>query len=234
MKEGIAPPAVGRLITLVAVSRGEPVVTSGTVIVSRTSLLAVAVQLDADTFKRLDGVPVTVLYGLEDNSCIIRGRVKTLVAPDKVVIAPSGPPRMSERREFIRSDVELDVRVEEPPVQARNGEAFGDWLNELSTDPSAWRFMRTTVDLSGSGARLHYRLGLSKGSLVAVSILAPMKGGNRLLHLPSRVVRCRPSKEEEGLFELAVEFLPLPEEVSDILHHLVFEARARALGVTLE
>jgi len=233
MSEEIPRPIVGKLVTMVAVCQGAPVVASGTVLVSKRHLLAATTNLEGEAFRGLAGAPVTVLYGAGEFTMILRGRIDELVTPDRVVISTPDPPRFGERREYIRADIDVGVRVERAPAHAGDEKAVAEWLGSFVDDESSYSFSDTTVDLSGSGARFECSVLLKKGEYGALSLLLDEGRKPRLLHLALRTVRGRPAKDGEGTFELAVEFLQLSEDARDLLNHLVFESRARRLGLSL-
>lgn len=233
MSEEIPYPVPGKLLTVVAVCQGEPIVTFGNVLVCKPHLLATTVHLESEAFGRLANAPVTVVYGVKDHSVILRGRVNELVTPDRVLITTPEPPRYGERREFIRHDIELKVRVERAPPEVADEPGAVAWAATLADDPATYSFRTATVDLSGSGARFCYQIVLKKGEFGAASVLLPEDKEARLLHLPSRVVRGRaPGADPEAVPELALEFLALTEDVRDLLNHIVFEARALHLGLS--
>jgi c-di-GMP-binding flagellar brake protein YcgR len=234
MKEKLPRPGAGKLVTLIAVSRGEPIVTSGEVVLSKEALLALTVHLDAPLCARLEDAPATILYSDGDYSYILRGRVIECVAPDRLVISTPSRPRVGERREYIRADMTLSSRVEAAPTGMTGRGALEEWVDSFPSDPAVFRFRETTVDLSGSGCRLTSPVLVKKGDFVALSLLVlEGAGGSRLLHVPARVVRARPGRGEEGMMELALEFVSLSEAQRDLLNFLVFDARARELGMSV-
>lgn len=231
MTETLPGPAPDQLVTIVAVVGGEPIVTYGKVLVSKAALVASTVNLDPEVFLKLGEAPVTVLYGDEDYSYIWRGRVAECVKPDRIVVHTVGEPRVGERREFIRADMQMSVRVEEGPAAAGTPEERLEWILSKPADPSLFEFSTVTMDLSGSGARFPYALTVKKGSYACVSLSLPQGREPGLIHLSSKVVRCRPQPGEGAICELAVEFEDVSIEQRELLNFLVFEARAQQLGM---
>jgi hypothetical protein len=231
MSRALPQPPLDKRVTVLAIRGGEPLVTAAQVIIGKPHLLALSIA-SPDLLERFREAQVTILYCCGDDSLSLRGRVTGLVPPDRVLVATPNPPRLGERREFIRADLELPVRVEKAPASVGSDEALREWVDGLSRDPALFSFSPTTVDLSGSGARFAYRIFLRKGDLVAVSFLLPGGSAIPLFNLPARVVRARPSTTEEGTCELALEFKSCDEAACDNLNCLVFESRARQLGLS--
>lgn len=232
MSEPLPFPSVERVVTLIAISKSEPVVVQAKILVSKRHLLAAVVEGQDDSFfERLNDAPATVLYEEQELSLVLRGRISGRVRPDRLLISLSSEPKVGERREFIRADITLGVRVEALPAHVATEEAALEWVASFPSDPKLFSFLDTPVDLSGSGARFSATLLLKKGELAAVTLRLPPGQEPTMVHMLARIVRGRPAKGHEGLAELAVEFLNMPEKVRDRLHHLVFQARARVLGV---
>ena len=231
MTEKFSGPAPDQLVTVVAVVAGEPIVTYGKVLVSKSALVATTVNVSTEVFATLGDAPVTVLYGDGDYSYILRGRVSECVKPDRIVVYTVGEPRVGERREFIRADMEMAVRVEQAPASLSSPEERLEWVREQPLDPALFEFSTVTVDLSGSGARFQYSLNVKKASHACVSLSLPEGHQPALIHLLSRVVRCRPQPGEGAVAELAVEFEDVSGEQRELLNFLVFEARAKQLGM---
>ena len=231
MTETLPGPAPDQLVTVVAVVDGEPIVTYGKVLVSKSALVATTVNLDQDLFLKLGEAPVTILYGDEDYSYSWRGRVGECVKPDRIVVHTTGEPRVGERREFIRADMEMAVRVEQAPPALSDLDDKLEWIAGQPLDPGYFEFSTVTVDLSGSGARFPYALNVKKGAFACVSMSLPEGREPALIHLLSRVVRCRPQPGEGEIAELAVEFENVSGEQRELLNFLVFEARAKQLGM---
>jgi hypothetical protein len=232
VSEPLPFPSVERVVTLIAISKSEPVVVQAKILVSKRHLLAAVVEGQDDSFfERLNDAPATVLYEEQELSLVLRGRISGRVRPDRLLISLSSEPKVGERREFIRADITLGVRVEALPAHVATEEAALEWVASFPSDPKLFSFLDTPVDLSGSGARFSATLLLKKGELAAVTLRLPPGQEPTMVHMLARIVRGRPAKGHEGLAELAVEFLNMPEKVRDRLHHLVFQARARVLGV---
>jgi len=231
MTESNPGPKPEQLVTVVAVVGGEPIVTYGKVLVSKSALVATTVNLAPEVFLKLGDAPVTILYGDEDYSYSWRGQVAECVKPDRIVVHTVGEPRVGERREFIRADMEMAVRVEEAPASVAAPEDRLEWITGKPADPSVFDFSTVTMDLSGSGARFPYALNVKKGSYACVSLSLPEGREPALIHLASRIVRCRPQPGEGAIAELAVEFEDVSIEQRELLNFLVFEARAKQLGM---
>lgn len=223
-------PDAGKLVTVIAVKEGDTLVTYGKVLVSRPNLVAVAAHVEPDALPGFHDSPLTLLYTVGELSFILRGRVRECIKPDRLIVVPTAEPRVGERREFIRADLTIACRVE--PAQTDDEQLCREWVEGLSPDVTDYRFADTLVDLSGSGARFDYDVNTRKGDLVAVSFQPPDHMDAALMHLCARVIRCRPSRSESGLPELAIEFFAVPEDQRELLNFMVFQARAQQLGVT--
>lgn len=222
-------PAPGKLVTVIAVKEGDSLVTYGKVLVAKTHMVAVAAHVEPDLLMTLADSPVTVLYAADDLSYILRGRVRECIKPDRLLIETVGEPRVGERREYIRADIEMGVRVDAAGDSSL--EACQESAAELSQAPEDFVFSDTSIDLSGSGARFNYDLMVKKGTHVVVSLQLPEEMEPGVVHLCAKVIRCRPSKSAPETPELALEFVAVPEEHRELLNFVVFQARAQQLGV---
>ena len=226
-------PSVGKLVTVIAVDQGEPLVTYGTVLVARPEhLLDLAIKVDKSGMTRFKDSLLTVLYGDADFSLILRGRVSEIVAPDRVVMAIPDPPRIGERREFIRADMELGVWLQSLPEKITDDAGARDAVDELSRDPSHYRFRTVEVDLSGSGARFVFPADLKKDGFVAVAFELSSEQAEPMVLLPASTVRARPAKGTDASQEVALTFCSLTEGESDLLNFVVFQARTERLGIS--
>jgi hypothetical protein len=233
MTDNLTYPSEGKLVTVIAVDQGEPLVTYGTVLVVRpTHLLALHIKVEKAHLERYREAPVTVLYGDADYSLILRGRVSEIVSPDRIVISIPDPPRIGERREFIRADLELGVWLQALPEQITDEAAAREAVDELSRDPSDYNFRTVEVDLSGSGARFVFPVSLRKNGLVAVAFELSAEHAAPMVVLPAATVRARPAKDTDAAQEVALTFSELTEEESDLLNIVVFQARAIHLGLS--
>jgi len=232
MSEPLPLPSVGKLVTLIAVSNGEPVVTFGEVLVSKSNIVAIAANTDKIGLERLKDSPATIIYGGADNDMVLRGRVSEVVAPDRVLISTPAPPRPGERREYIRTDMTLGVRMENIPANSQEPEAMREWMEQLPLTAESLSFKSIEVDLSGSGARFTIDCGVKKKEQVCVSFLLEKEQPRPVLHLAASVVRSRPAKDGSSQCEVALTFSAMPEADRDLLNYVVFESRARQLGVS--
>ena len=233
MNDSLTYPAEGKLVTVIAVDKGEPLVTHGTVLVVRPNhLLALHIKVEKAHLDRYKKAPVTVLYGDADYSLILRGRVTETVSPDRIVIAIPDPPRIGERREFIRADLELGVWLQALPEQVSDEGAARTAVDELSRAPSDYSFRSVEVDLSGSGARFVFPVNLRKNGLVAVAFELSDDHAEPMVVLPASTVRARPAKGTDSAQEVALTFCELTEEESDLLNIVVFQSRAISLGIS--
>jgi len=224
-------PADGKTITMVAIAKGEPLVTYGKVLVSKSNLVALAVPVSGpEELKRFSDAPVTLLYASGELSYVLRGRVTELVQPDRVIVSTPGAPRIGERREYIRAQLDLPVRVEATPSGVTTEDELKEWVASQPCDASAFKLTDADVDLSGSGARFKYPTRVRKGDPLCVTFLVDWKGAPYIMNLQARTVRCRPAGEGDP--ELAVEFADMTEEQKEILNFVVFQARARNLGIS--
>jgi hypothetical protein len=233
MNDNLTYPTEGKLVTVIAVDQGEPLVTYGTVLVIRPNhLLALQIKVEKADLERYTKAPVTVLYGDADYSLILRGRVSEIVNPDRIVISIPDQPRIGERREFIRADLELGVWLQALPEQVTDEADAREAVDELSRDPSDYKFRNVEVDLSGSGARFVFPVNLRKNGMVAVAFELSDEYAEPMVVLPASTVRARPAKGTDASQEVALTFCELTEEESDLLNIVVFQARAIHLGIS--
>ncbi len=233
MNDSLAHPTEGKLVTVIAVDQGEPLVTYGTVLVIRPNhLLALQIKVDEADLERFKEAPATVLYGDADYSLILRGRVSEIVSPDRIVIAIPDSPRIGERREFIRADLELGVWLQALPERITDQESAREAVDELSRDPADYSFRSVEVDLSGSGARFVFPVNLRKDGLVAVAFELSSDHAEPMVVLPASTVRARPAKGTDAAQEVALTFCELSEGESDLLNFVVFQSRALLLGIS--
>lgn len=233
MNDSLTYPSEGKLVTVIAVDQGEPLVTYGTVLVVRPEhLLALAIKVEPSGLPRFKDSLVTVLYGDADFSLILRGRVSETVSPDRIVIAIPDPPRIGERREFIRADIELGVWLQALPDSIADESAARHAVDELSRSPADYRFRPVEVDLSGSGARFVFPANLKKNGFVAMAIELSSEQAEPMVLLPASTVRARPAKGTDDAQEVALTFCALNEGESDLLNFVVFQARAAHLGIS--
>jgi hypothetical protein len=228
----LSPPNLDKLVTIITMDKGEALVTHGTVLVSKQNLVAVAIAAADAILPRAKDNPATIIYGDGDLTFLLRGRVMEAIKPDRLVISTPQPPRIGERREFIRADISLDVRIEKAPDTVTTPEAARTWTEDFTTDDGAYCFQSSEVDLSGSGVRLNYPVtDLRKGDYAIFTCCFPDSVPQTLLHLPAVVVRAKPAQGIDEAMNLALTFLGLKETESDLLNVVVFEARTTQYGV---
>lgn len=222
-------PPENRLVTLIAVVEGEPTVVGSRVVLSRPNLTVVDAEgkgLDLASFR---GTPATLLYGDRDFTYVLRGRISEVINGKRLIVSTPHAPRPGERREFIRANVMLDVRVEAVPEGVQREADLSEYLSGLSRAPGDYRFHHQEVDLSGSGLRMGLSFNVKKAGYCLVSVLHSGQVAGQVIHLGARVVRCRPRDNDEFPFELAAEFVASELESTDTLINLVFAARAQEL-----
>lgn len=233
MNDSLTHPSVGKLVTVIAIDQGEPIVTYGTVLVVRPEhLIALAIKVEREQLERFREAPLTLLYGDADYSLILRGRVSETVSPDRIIVAIPDPPRIGERREFIRADLELGIWLQALPDQVADESAAREAVDELSRAPTDYAFRSVEVDLSGSGARFVFPVNLTKNGLAAVAFEFSAEHAEPMVLVPARIVRARPAKGTDAAQEVALTFCELSEGESDLLNSVVFQARAAHLGMS--
>ena len=222
-------PQAGKSVTVVIVNEGVPTVLLGKVLVCKEELLAIKIR---NKIESQNDLPVTLMYEYQEFSYQLRGRLTEWLDKDRFLVSLQTKPKRGERREFIRADMTLGVRVDEPVQEACNIESIASWIEGFSNDPDAYKWDIFPIDLSGSGARFPTQKVRAKGQFVAVSFLLPEDNDVRVIHVPASVIRVKPLKDGPTLFELAVEFSNVGEEERDLINFVVFEARARELELT--
>lgn len=223
---------VGKLVTIVSMYRDEVWVSSARTLLVKDDILAFKCSPAGDP-ESMASSAATVLFDTEGSTWVIRGRFTHWPTSDRCLLIPTGPIRPGERREFIRADIcGLPVQFTLHEDRNLSEQQIDDWQRSFSSDCSRWPTL--DIDLSASGARFIHRDPCAKGSVAMFSIcLAPSPDADSVLHLPSRVIRCRPTgpDPDDMRFDVAIEFMALPEASRDRLVHCVFAARASAIGL---
>ncbi|MBM4370855.1 MAG: PilZ domain-containing protein [Deltaproteobacteria bacterium] len=232
-EERVAVPEVDRLVTVIGVHGGQPLISHGQVVaVSPTSLVLRLPPQPEDAL--LEKAAITLMYTLGDISYTLRCSWGDRLPSDQVLLRMAGPPRRGERREFIRAELDLDAGIYPVPAHQANPEGVREMALGLRSDPRSTHLERLRVDLSGSGVRVPRKTPLEKDRSVIIvmelQVDAPGAGTGRVA-VPARVVRSRP--DGTGAFDIAFRFEALAPVEGDLIHAAVFAARMADLGATL-
>lgn len=192
-------PADGETITLLFEVDGVPI-TDVTVAnrVRDASMIVPRGDVGVDA-QIATGVPVTAIFVADRRLYRWPMRIEE-VLPSSYFLVSVSEPGIGERREFVRADVELTVRI-----TGDDAPAFDE---------------RVAVDVSASGLRLVRSLGFAVGSVVDVCLT---RDDGSTIAGRAQVVR-----GDAGA--LACEFVELATADENRLIGLVFEVRARELN----
>jgi len=223
-------PEIDRLVTIIGVHGGQPILAHGQVVaVSPTSLVVKVPPRPEDVL--LEKAVITLMYSVGDTSYTLRCSWGERLPADQLLLRMAGEPRRGERREFIRTEISLEAGIYVVPEHQATAEGAADYAADLRGDPSATKLRRGMVDLSGSGARIPADAPLKKDVLVVavieLEVDAPGDGGSRIV-VPSKVVRSKPAKD--GGQDIALHFIGLSTAEGDLVHAAVFAARMADLG----
>ena len=226
-------PEVDRLVTIIGVHGGQPLLSHGQVVaVSPTSLVVKVPARPEDAL--LEKAVITLMYSVGDTSYTLRCAWGERLPGDQLLLRMSGEPRRGERREFIRTEIALEAGIYPVPEHQATPEGAADYAADLRGDPGATRLRRGLVDLSGSGARIPADAPLKKDLLVVavieLEVDAPGETSSRIA-APARVVRSKPAKD--GGQDVALHFIGLSTAEGDLVHAAVFAARMADLSATI-
>jgi len=226
MNDGRPPvPEVDRLVTIIAVHAGHPLLSHGQVVaVSPTSLVVKLPPRPEEAL--LEKAVITLMYSVGDSSYTLRCSWGERLPAEQILLRMVGEPRLGERREFIRADLDLEAGLYPVPEHQTAPDAAADYAATLQCDPAATGLSRCLVDLSGSGVRIPRDAPLPKDSLVVVvlelDVDAPVDTSSRIA-VPARVVRSKKGRGEG--YEIALHFTGLSTEDGDMIHAAVFATR---------
>jgi len=155
------------------------------------------------------GTPATVLF-IRDGRLYRWPMLVEEVLPSTWLLSSTREPGEGERREFVRADVAMQVRLRVHPA-------------------GVWRQVSARVDLSASGFRVDALLPPLESELLDVELRSPEGGGT--VAATARVVRSVPS--EAGGVNLACAFVELDSAAESRVADLVFAVREAALRARL-
>ena len=218
-------PEVDRLLTIIGVHGGQPLILHGQVVaVSPTSLVVKLPPRPEDAL--LEKAVITLMYSIEETSYTQRCTWGERLPGDQVLLRMAGDPRRGERREFIRTEINLEAGIYPVPEHLATSDGAAEYGADLQGDPSATSLSRRVVDLSGSGVRIPSDVALKKDILViaVLELDVDMPGDtSSRIAVPSKVVRSK--KGKDGGFDVALHFIKLSTEEGDLVHAAVFAAR---------
>jgi len=223
-------PEVDRLITIIGVHGGQPLLSHGQVVaVSPTSIVIKLPPRPDEAL--LEKAVITLMYSVGDSSYTLRCAWGERLPAEQLLLRMTGEPRRGERREFIRTEILLEAGVYPVPEHQGTVDGAMDYAVGLQDDPGATRLSRCLVDLSGSGVRIPSDVPLKKDVLVVVvlelEVDSPGDASSRVA-VPARVVRSKP--DGDGGYAMALHFIGLSNTEGDLVHAAVFAARMNDLG----
>ncbi|HOU53726.1 MAG TPA: PilZ domain-containing protein [Myxococcota bacterium] len=139
----------------------------------------------------------------------LRASVDEVLTPVRIYLLPKGRPRMVEKREYIRAQVEVEA-------------AFSVGPSPSPTVPLA----PAVVELSASGFRWRQSRRVRPGDTAWFCLRMPKDG--RRACVPATVVRCEAA---EGGYEVAGHFDRVDDEMREAILNLVFQTRLKELGI---
>lgn len=162
------------------------------------------------------GAPVTLIYAGGDAVLRLKGRVAGSPADGQLEIEAAGAPTQGERRDFIRTEAELEIFVD--PLRST---VLEDAIREQEAHPvsrgdSVWH--KLLVDISGNGAAFTWDRPTTKGALLDVRLTIPSRRGDGTIAAVGSVVRV---KQEGDRFNIAVHFEHIEQEQQDRLFGFV-------------
>lgn len=155
------------------------------------------------------GTPATVLF-IREGRLYRWPMLVEEVLPSTWLLSSTREPGEGERREFVRADVAMQVRLRAHPA-------------------GAWRQVSARVDLSASGFRVDALLPPLESDLLDVELRSTDGGGT--VSATARVVRSIASSD--GGVNLACAFVELDSAAESRVADLVFAVREAALRARL-
>lgn len=224
-----AVPEIDRLVTVIGVHGGQPLLSHGQVVaVSPTSIVIKLPPQPEDAL--LESAAITLMYSVGDVSYTLRCSWEGRLPGEQVLLRMAGDPRRGERREFIRAELDLEAGVYPVPEHQVDGDGPTEYAASLHGDPAATRLSICRVDLSGSGVRIPRAVPLKKDTCVIavmeLDVEAPGSTSSRIA-VPARVVRSKPAPD--GTYQIALHFTGLSTGAGDMIHAAVFAARMNDL-----
>ncbi len=213
-------PTEDQFITAVTVRDGNAAVLAGRVLVAKERGIVVRFETDGEPLPSR-GNGITLIFGGGDRVFRLKTSIAEVIDGAKLLLEPLGPVTEGERREFLRSDVEVDIRSEAVgpdyvlPGESSAGEPKPDWERQIA-------------DLSGSGVGFLSDGLYRKGDLVYVQMVLPTQVPSTVNAI-AEVVRAF-LDVDSGRQRLAVHFTALDERDRDVLINFVFRKHYEQLG----
>lgn len=213
-------PTEDQFITAVTVRDGNAAVLAGRVLVAKERGIVVRFETDGEPLPPR-GNAITLLYGGGDRVLRLRTTIAEVIDGAKLLLEPTGAVTEGERREFLRTDAEIDVRTEAVgpdyvlPGEASAGAPKPDWERQVA-------------DLSGSGVGFLWDGLYRKGDLVFVQMILPTPVPSAVNAIAEVVRASRDA--DSGKQRLAVHFTALDERDRDVLINFVFRKYYEQLG----
>ncbi len=204
-----ALPRVNEPVTLLVQSRGVPVSDISRVVRVDGGGLHIARTAATRGISIADGELATVLFLRGGRLRRWEVRVEELL-PSTWILASLKPPGQGERREFVRADVTMQVRLRSHP-------------------DGVWRQVAASVDLSASGFRVEALVPPLNCELLDVELRSTEGGAP--VQATARVVRATP--REDGGCNLACAFVSLDSASEVRVSELVFAVREAGLRARL-
>jgi len=155
------------------------------------------------------GERVLVSHLAPEGIWALRANVDEVLTPVRIYLLPKGRPRMVEKREYIRAQVEVEA-------------AFSVGPSPSPTVPLS----PAVVELSASGFRWHQARRVRPGDTAWFCLRMPRDG--RRACVPATVVRC----EDSGTgYEVSGHFDRVDDEMREAILNLVFQTRLKELGI---
>ncbi len=202
-------PRLNEPVTLLVQSGGVPVSDISRVVRVDSAGLHIARTAVTRGIAVVDGALATVLFLRGGRLRRWEVRVEQLL-PSTWILASLKPPSKGERREFVRADVTMQVRLRSHP-------------------DGVWRQVAASVDLSASGFRVEALIPPFDSQLLDVELRSTEGGAP--VQATARVVRATP--RQDGSCDLACAFVALDSASEVRVSELVFAVREAGLRARL-
>ncbi len=216
-------PDEGRLVSIIGTVAGKAEVFVGTVLgVAQTSLI---VEAESGFSDHADGfTSLKLMYFLDQTSFTLEIGFSEWLTDRRALLAIRSNPKAGERREFVRTDAQIRAKFFLAPDYLKTEDEIEEYVLGLKTELELNPPDMVTADISGSGICLSFDKPLKKNDLLLTGMAMEVSEdtGQRIMVVSGRVVRVKKAGE---LFEIAVEFLNMDLNDSDVLHALVFATR---------
>lgn len=162
------------------------------------------------------GKLVTLIYGTEDQIFRLKSRVADVLANDKLVVSVAGKAKKRERREFLRVEATLPIRLCQ--LSATDEDAALVEAESIGVASTSWE--QREVNISGSGVRFASAEPATIGDFYLVELALPYQGKDPI-SVVGQVARILDGEGDEKL--VAVHFIDIQVSAQDMIINYVFK-----------